>query len=120
MRVLPCPKAEVETLLSLFDEEILQDEIVHFAFGERTERVSRSVDDRLSPEIEGSVENDGDACCLPEALDQAVVTRAVIAKHGLEPSGAIHVSDGRKSTALALLHWHDIKHVPSGMVWLGV
>src|SRR5712692_2768913 len=59
----------------LSDEVIAEDQGVHAAAHERGMCLRRRVDDGLAAEVEGRVQDDGDARGLTEALDQVVVAR---------------------------------------------
>src|SRR5260370_15773364 len=76
--------------------------------------------DGLTLQVEGSVQDHRYAGGLPQALDQTVITGAMLTKDGLQAARAINVGYGRKSTLLGLLYRHNIKHVSRGVVANGV
>src|SRR5882757_9621180 len=75
------------------DNEILQNQRIHPASGEGTECIGRSIYDRLTLQIERSIEHDGNAGGLTELLDQRVIARTVFAEHGLQAASSVHMCD---------------------------
>src|SRR5260370_29344689 len=76
--------------------------------------------DGLTLQVEGSVQDHRYAGSLPQALDQTIITGAMLTKDGLQAARAVNVGYGRKSTLLGLLYRHNIKHVSRGVVANGV
>src|SRR3972149_3965650 len=72
---LPLPRRAVPILRVLSDQVIAEDQIIHAAPDERAVRLGWRVDDRLPLQVEGGVEEHGDAGRLSKAANQFVVSR---------------------------------------------
>ena len=78
-----------------FDEEIPEHEAIHLAAGKRAVGIRRRGHDWLAAQIERSVEDNRHARGLPEALDQSVIKRALLAVDRLHARGTVYVRDRR-------------------------
>src|SRR5256886_12758535 len=71
IRRMPAPR--LPSSQGLLHDDIPEDEGVHSAVVERSERLEWCVDDRLAPQVEGRVEHEGYTSGLRERLHQTVV-----------------------------------------------
>src|SRR3989454_1125952 len=96
------------------------DMLVHPASRERAERLGRSIDDRLTLQVEGGVQEDRHPGGLPERLDQSVIARVGVPEHRLQPRRPVHVRRGGHHLALGVVDIHDEQHEPRGIVPLRI
>src|SRR5438128_1754576 len=84
-----------------------ENQSIHLAGEKRVEGVVRGGDDGLTPQVEGSVEDDRDPGCLTEEPNEVVVAWVGLAEDGLEPGAVVDVSHRRHPV---VLDRHDQQH----------
>ena len=67
----------------LLDQKVLENQGIHFAFGESIESIGWGVYDGFTLQVEGRVQYDWNAGGLPKTLDQAIIARALLEKNSL-------------------------------------
>src|ERR1700730_1570434 len=94
----------------LINNKVAQDQRVHLTGGVGVKRICWRRNDGLSLQVERGVQENGEASGLAEAIDQRIVTRALLAEDRLQTARTIHVGDSGEDTSFLRLHGNDIEH----------
>ncbi len=82
--------------LSLFiDDEVFQNEAVHFRANKTSKRIEKAAHNRLASHVEGCVDEDGASCQLIELVYQIMEKRIVAAIDRLKSCRKINMRHGR-------------------------
>lgn len=96
----------------LSDQVIAEDQIIHAAAHEGAVCLRQRVDDRFAFEIEGGVEDHGDARRFAETTNEIVLSWAPFPDNRLELFGAVNMGDRWNDVAFGLEHPRDNEHEP--------